>query len=224
METHRDIRAVTFDVGGTLIHPFPSVGHVYAEVAARHGLSSIRPETLNTQFALAWRSRESFDYSRTAWSRLVDRTFSYWFRPGQPVPFFDELYDRFAAPECWRVFDDVIPALETLNERGIELGIVSNWDERLRPLLRLLRLDRYFRVIAISHEIGFTKPSPVIFAEATRKFACPPTAVLHVGDSEEEDYEGATTAGLRAVQLRRQSHRGLTACLHSLGDLPGLLL
>ena len=30
------IQAVTFDVGGTLIRPWPSVGHVYAEVAARH--------------------------------------------------------------------------------------------------------------------------------------------------------------------------------------------
>src|SRR5580700_10426449 len=44
------IRAVTFDVGGTLIEPWPSVGRVYAEVAARHGLE-VAAEDLDRQFA-----------------------------------------------------------------------------------------------------------------------------------------------------------------------------
>ena len=41
------IRAVTFDVGGTLIEPWPSVGHVYAEVAAQHGWAGLSIEALN---------------------------------------------------------------------------------------------------------------------------------------------------------------------------------
>lgn len=223
MQSLNDIQAVTFDVGGTLIHPFPSVGHIYAEVAARHGWKDARPETLNTQFALAWRNRRPFDHTRKAWSRLVDETFRYWLKPGESVPFFDDLYARFARAECWRVFDDVIPTLDLLNERGIELGIVSNWDERLRPLLGALRLDRYFRIIVISHEIGFTKPSPVIFEEATRKFACPVSSVLHVGDSETDDFEGAAQAGLQSLQLRRKAHPEVPHCLTSLAELPARL-
>src|SRR5262249_44700851 len=52
----RSVRAITFDVGGTLIQPWPSVGHIYAEVAAHHGRRDISVEALNRQFAAAWKN------------------------------------------------------------------------------------------------------------------------------------------------------------------------
>ena len=217
------IQAVTFDVGGTLIDPWPSVGHVYAEVAARHGWPNFIPEKLNKQFAHAWRTKRAFDYSKTAWSEVVAKTFIGLFEPGQPVPFFDALYERFAQPDAWRVHDDVRPALERLLERDLELGIVSNWDERLRPLLNALELDRYFRVVIISQEIGFTKPSPVIFEEAARKFACPAAAILHVGDGEVEDVQGARAAGLRSVRLNRQGQGAAPDVCSTLRELDAFL-
>ena len=57
------VRAVTFDVGGTLIKPSPSVGHIYAEVAARHGRKKVSPETLNRRFAAAWKGLKSFNHT-----------------------------------------------------------------------------------------------------------------------------------------------------------------
>jgi putative hydrolase of the HAD superfamily len=204
MERLGEVRAVTFDVGGTLIAPWPSVGHVYGEVAARHGLRKLDIDKLNQQFAAAWEAKAGFDYSRAAWSELVSQTFDSWIKPDQQVQFFDELYDQFAQPEAWRIFDDVLPAIEMLIERGMELGIISNWDERLRPLLQRLKLDRYFRVTIISQEIGFHKPSSVIFHEAARKFACPAHCVLHVGDGQLEDFDGARQAGLQGVLLTRR--------------------
>src|ERR1051326_3255670 len=47
------VRSLTFDVGGTLIRPWPSVGHVYASAAQRYGYSNINPEILNRQFTAA---------------------------------------------------------------------------------------------------------------------------------------------------------------------------
>jgi len=41
MSSSSDIRAITFDVGGTLIAPWPSVGHIYSDIAARFGVSRI---------------------------------------------------------------------------------------------------------------------------------------------------------------------------------------
>ena len=70
VEPLRNIQAVTFDVGGTLLEPWPSVGHVYAEVAQRHGLPGADAAKLAEQFAAAWRARRGFDYSRAAWSEL----------------------------------------------------------------------------------------------------------------------------------------------------------
>jgi len=222
MEPFREIRAVTFDVGGTLITPWPSVGHVYGEVAARHGLREVDIEKLNKQFAAAWRSKTGFDYSRPAWAKLVAKTFSHWFKSGQDVQFFDELYERFAQPESWRIYDDVLPAIEMLIGRGVDLGIISNWDERLRPLLKRLKLDGYFQVIIISQEIGFQKPSDVVFHEAVRKFTCPASCVLHIGDGEVEDVEGARQAGLQSALLCRNGKPQDQNTLNSLSELAGL--
>jgi putative hydrolase of the HAD superfamily len=214
------IRAVTFDVGGTLIEPWPSVGHVYAEVAARHGLKAFSPEQLNARFKDAWRSRERFDYTRQDWAELMDEVF------GSPVAtaaegsFFAELYERFAQPDAWHVFDDVVPTLDALASRGIRLGVISNWDERLRGLLSRLNLDRHFEALAISCEVGFPKPSRAIFQQAAADLDLRASAILHVGDSLELDVEGAKAAGFHALQIHRTIRAAPNKDLHSLAELP----
>src|SRR5689334_3044203 len=120
MKPFSGIRAVTFDAGGTLIEPWPSVGHVYAEVAARHGFENLAPELLNQRFAAAWRSQGRFDHTRTDWAEIVDLTFT-GLVPGDSVRrFFPVLYERFAQPDAWRIYDDVLPGLKTLAVRGLK--------------------------------------------------------------------------------------------------------
>lgn len=200
------IAAVTFDVGGTLLAPQPSVGAVYARVAARHGHPDCSPGTLDRRFREAWqRSGGSFHQSRSNWERLVDEVFAGLVDPPPSQSFFPQLYAEFARPTAWHIFEDVIPTLEALAGRGLDLGVISNWDERLRPLLKALRLDRYFASITVSCEAGFAKPSPVIFEEALRSLGQPAAAVLHVGDSLIDDFAGATGAGLAALHLRRDA-------------------
>src|SRR5258708_17055607 len=99
------IQAITFDAGGTLILPWPSVGRVYAEIAARHGFTHLSAEKLDRQFAAAWRKLKNFNHTREEWASLVDQTFAG--APGPPPSriFFPELYDRFAGPGAWRIFD-----------------------------------------------------------------------------------------------------------------------
>ena len=203
MKKHPPISAVTFDVGGTLIEPWPSVGHLYAEVARQWGLAGASPDSLNRAFASTWQSRKPFDQSRAAWQRLVNQTFA---AAGAAQPShacFDAIYRRFAQASAWRVFDDALPALETLQARGFRLGIVSNWDERLRPLLDELGLSKYFRASIISCEAGCVKPDPKIFMRAAAELECQPAAMVHVGDSAREDAAGALVAGTRAVLIDR---------------------
>jgi putative hydrolase of the HAD superfamily len=203
MESLREITAVTFDVGGTLMRPWPSVGHVYAEVAARHGLKQVSPEVLNRRFAAAWRELKNFNHSREEWAALVAKTFG---GPDKTPPgeaFFADLYKRFGEAGAWHIFEDVKPALDTLASGGINLGIISNWDERLGPLLDQLGLTRYFEAIIISCEVGFTKPSPVIFEHAAKKLGLAPRYILHVGDSLESDVAGAKSAGFEALLIDR---------------------
>jgi putative hydrolase of the HAD superfamily len=135
--------------------------------------------------------------------KLVDRTFAGLAEKPPSQTFFAALYQHFALPEAWRVFDDVLPALETLSARGHKLGVVSNWDERLRPLLGRLGLDRFFSEVIISCEVGAAKPDSRIFRAAAEKLAVAPGAILHVGDSLEADVLGARKAGWKAIELRR---------------------
>ncbi len=212
------IQAVTLDAGGTLIEPWPSVGKIYADMAARHGVNVPAPEILNRQFAIAWRAKKNFDYSQPAWFELVRQTFGDQ-AAALPEEFFPDVYQRFAEPAVWHVHEDVRPALEALSSHGLKLAVVSNWDARLRPLLTALKLESYFDQIIISCDIGFTKPSPVIFEQAVRKLGLSPAAVLHVGDRLSEDVEGARAAGLQAVLIDRRGveHAGQT--IISLRDL-----
>lgn len=216
---HQDIQAVTFDVGGTLIRPWPSVGHVYGEVAARHGYGDVKPAFLNQQFSAAWRAKRNFDHSRPAWLELVKQAFAGSLDEAAVREVFDDIYERFAAPAAWQMFDDVRPTLEMLRDRGMKLGVVSNWDERLRPLLRGLGLIEFFEPIVVSVEVGFAKPSRQIFDRAVSLLGMPAEAIIHVGDSVAEDITGATAAGLQAVLIDRVTNLNQPSSIRTTADL-----
>ncbi len=218
----RHIRAITFDVGGTLIQPWPSVGHVYAEVAADHGLTEVDPTTLNRRFAAAWSTRGEFEHSHQGWAGLVDATFAGLVDRKPSASFFPKLYERFADPAAWRIYDDVLPTLDELASRGFALAAVSNWDERLRPLLAALNLDGYFEAVLVSCELYFAKPSNVIFEHALRKLGVAPAEALHVGDSPLEDVEGAKSAGMKGLLLDRSGTPG-AGRIQSLTELLALV-
>lgn len=216
------IEAVTFDVGGTLIQPWPSVGHVYAGVAARHGVENLSPERINEQFRAAWRAKTNFNHTREDWAALVEKAFSGLTNQQSNQTFFSELYDRFGASNAWRMFEDVLPALDALATAGIRLAVISNWDERLRPLLQQLELSDYFETIIVSCEAGFAKPSPVIFEHAVKKLGLPPESILHVGDNLTADVQGARGAGFRAVRIDRKSPPIADQQIGSLAELESL--
>jgi putative hydrolase of the HAD superfamily len=205
MSRQAQIGAVTFDVGGTLIEPWPSVGHIYCEVAARSGVSGLSVDLLNQRFSAAWERLKHFNYTRAEWSQLVDETFHGLTQTVPSRTFFSELYSHFGRAQSWRIFEDVFETLDALASQQLRLGLISNWDERLRPLLGELGLDQYFEAIIISSDVGFCKPSPVIFEEAAAKLGLPPGRILHVGDSPAADIEGAKAAGFQTTELRREA-------------------
>jgi putative hydrolase of the HAD superfamily len=223
MAAFSNIQAVTFDVGGTLIEPWPSVGHIYAEVAERHGASGLSPELLNDRFRAAWKKLSNFNHRRAEWAELVEEVFDGLTTELPSRTFFPELYARFARPDAWHVFEDVVPTLRSLAARGLNLGVISNWDERLHGLLRGLRLSQYLDVVVVSCEIGFAKPAPAIFAAAAEKLRLQPEAVLHVGDSFEADFQGARAAGMHALELCRNLRSAGPHQILSLCELEALL-
>lgn len=216
-----NIRAITFDVGGTLIEPWPSVGQVYAEVATRFGVKDIAPDWLTNRFRHAWETHSGFDYSRDSWSALVRETFGE-MAARLPAGYFPAVYERFAEADAWRIYDDVRPALKRLTRRGVKLGVISNWDDRLRPLLARLELAPYFSSLVISCEVGATKPDPRLFRRAAAELAVTPDELLHVGDSHAMDVLGAETIGAVGRQVVRSGAMEPWQ-IHSLLDLDAVL-
>lgn len=192
----RVVRAVFFDVGGTLLEPWPSVGEVYARVARQFGMEADAAR-LEAAFRAAFRTTPAVggltSSRREWWERVVSAVFG-----EVPVGFFDALYDEFSLPGAWRVLPEVRESLRWARGQGWHLGIISNWDERLRPLLRRLELDDWDSV-TVSCEVGVEKPDPAIFRAALNTARVPAEWAVHVGDSEREDVQGAEAVGMRGV-------------------------
>ncbi len=198
------IRAVFFDAVGTVLHPVPGAPVVYAQAAARYGLD---PAGLLDRLRVSYLAEEDID-RRAGWATSEEREIARWRRivrdtlPGAPPECFDELYQHFARPEAWAVPPDAAPTFAALQERGLVLGLASNYDARLEAVLAgRPELDLLKRHVVISSRIGVRKPAAAFFARVAEAAGCPAGLVAYVGDDLGNDFRGATAARMHAVLL-----------------------
>jgi len=104
---------------------------------------------------------------------------------------------------AFRAFDDVLPALRELRERGLRLVVVSNWDCSLPEWLDRAGVGALVDGAVSSAVVGESKPAPAVFEAGLRLAGCDAAEALFVGDSVENDVLGARAAGLRAVLVER---------------------
>ncbi|RME23334.1 MAG: HAD family hydrolase [Deltaproteobacteria bacterium] len=102
-------------------------------------------------------------------------------------------------------------AIETLSGR-YQLGVISDtvytpgW--ALRELLERSGLARYFSAMVFSDEIGRSKPAREPFEEAAMRLGVRTGQMVHIGDRESNDIEGAHAAGAKAVLVTVVKDRG----------------
>jgi putative hydrolase of the HAD superfamily len=206
------IRAILFDAAGTLFFLTKTVGDHYAYVGREVGLN-LDAQELDRAFHIAWQempARPATDGPRENddkgwWRELVNHVFD------EVAPslseldrdnFFEIAYEHFAEPGVWELYPEVPEVLPQLQPH-FELAVISNFDGRLRLILRHLGISQYFRDVFISSELGADKPDPEIFRRAVKIMHLNATEVLHVGDDPERDWEAAAAAGLSVFQLDR---------------------
>ena len=209
------IKAFFFDAGGTLFWPYPSVGDIYCEVAFRHGLQA-EAAALEKLFHSHWEEKDGLasltnrtghNEEREWWRALVWDVFSKVGEIKNFDAFFNELYDRFARSEAWRLFPDALPLLKSLKKRGKIVGVISNWDSRLFGICEGLGLTPHVDFILASAAVGVTKPHPDIFKEALKRAGVSPHEAVHVGDSLKDDVWGAQQLGIHAIFIDRKGSR-----------------
>ena len=222
-----DTRAVFFDAVGTLLFPSPPAPVVYAAAAREHGLD-ITHEEIRSRFVRAFRAEEELDRAagwatseereQSRWRRIVSDTLS---GVADAGPCFRRLYDHFAQPSAWTVPADVGRLFARLMDLGIMLGLASNYDRRLlsvvagKPELGPLRES-----VVVSSLVGWRKPAARFFDEVVRVAGIGRGQILFVGDDLENDFEGATAAGLQAVLLdERGRHGTFGRRIRTLGEL-----
>ena len=101
-----------------------------------------------------------------------------------------------------RLFDDVLPFLHRLRDRGIKIAVVSNCTENTRPLLVATGVDALADTLILSCEVGAAKPAPEIFQCALDRLGVTADAAVFI-DDQPGYCAGSVAAGIRAVQIVR---------------------
>lgn len=225
---------VYFDVGGTLIEPAPSVGEVYRVAGATFGLID-DAEALDSAFRAAWPSHVrrmglqalSMGADEPAthdwWRSIVFEVFDLVQFDGERAACFAALFAAFESPDAWTVFDDVTQTLDALARRGLPMGVLSNWDYRLPPLLERIGLADHFEPIIVSALVQMQKPEPRIFELAAERADRPLQDLVYVGDQYALDIEPALKLGMRAFLIDRAGSSNLDCAIGSLSELVDLI-
>jgi len=212
MERFKDIHAITFDVGNTLLKTYPSVGAVMSGVLRRHGWK-VPAENLDSSMDIFDRYyAQEYERDESLWSEEA-RQRAMWINGFAQVcravgidrdldTIAQACYNEFDNAQHWQLFEGAEATLAELKRRGFVLGVISNWGAGLEQLLGDIGIGQYFEVVTASAAAGVHKPMPEAFVRTLDALGVVPQHALHVGDHPTADIEGARAAGMHALLVQ----------------------
>jgi putative hydrolase of the HAD superfamily len=220
------LRAVLFDVDFTLCRPGPELSaERYARIAGRHGitLDTSRYDDAREAAVLNLKRHPELLHDESIWHRFTEEIF---IGMGGPEEIANEcateIEEGWTISENFELFEDVLPVLDELRAAGLRIGVVSNGIRDLNAFVAHHRLDVDAIVDSRSH--GRVKPHPTIFQAALDVLGVAAADAVMVGDSLEEDVEGARALGMRAILVDREDrHPEVEERLTDLYGLPAAL-
>ncbi|MEW6241890.1 MAG: HAD family hydrolase [Chloroflexota bacterium] len=238
----RLLRAVIFDLGGTLMYPReswpPIMERAYAALADslceqgfnldRHTVHDDLKNRLDHYF-----TRRDADLFEATYLAVLRGLLAEAGHPDVPEPpirrALDAMYSH--TQPNWTLEEDAMLALRTLEAGGYRLGMVSNAGDNqdVFQLVERFGIEPYFDFILTSAACSYRKPHPRIFELALAHWGIPAQEVAMVGDSLEADVQGAKAAGLYSVWITRRVTKPLArpevrpdARIRTLSELPVL--
>jgi HAD superfamily hydrolase (TIGR01549 family) len=220
------LRAVLFDVDFTLCRPGPELSaDRYARIAARHDviLETGRYDDAREAAVLNLKRHPELLHDESIWHHFTEEIF---IGMGGPAELASEcateIEEGWGVSENFELFEDVHPVMDELRAARLKIAVVSNGIRDLTEFVGHHRLDVDAIVDSRSH--GRVKPHPTIFQAALDALDVASSVAVMVGDSLEEDIEGARALGMRAILIdREERHPDVEERLIDLYGLPAAL-
>ncbi len=136
------------------------------------------------------------------------------------------IIEAWSSAENFGLYDDVLPCLDTLRSAGLRMALLSNaLGHGVEEIVAHFTLDDYMAAAVSSLETGAVKPAPRMFFSLFGLLGISPADAVMVGDSMEDDVDGALACGCPAILLDRSRRRWDLAVprIESLAELPAAL-
>jgi putative hydrolase of the HAD superfamily len=221
------VRAVLFDVDFTIARPGPELGpEGYRRLGARFGLEldPSRYPLAREQAVEGIKRHPELEHDEEIWVAFTERIIRG--MGGDADSAYDcalEMTRAWEHAEHFELFEDALPVLGELRAQGLKLGLVSNTGRNLDEFIAHHKLD--VDAALGSGAFGRTKPHPTIFRAVLERLGVDPEDAAMVGDSLEDDIEGARAAGIQRAFLldREDRHPEAENRLPDLFALPAAL-
>jgi HAD superfamily hydrolase (TIGR01549 family) len=220
------LRAVLFDVDFTLARPGPELGpEGYRRRGQQFGLE-LDPALYEQARAAALvhlQRHPELDHDEEIWVAFTERIVRGMGGDGERARECAQ-----AIEQAWEehgnfdLYEDAEPVLGELRRAGLKIGLVSNGVRDLEAFVvhHRLRVD----AVVCSRSHGKIKPHETIFRAALDLLGVEPEQAAMVGDSPEDDVEGARALGMHAFLVDRDDRfPELEGRLPSLYALPAAL-
>ncbi len=203
------LRAVLFDVDFTLARPGPELGpDGYRRAGGRHGLV-LDPDRYDEARLAALASLQrhpELEHDDELWIAFTEQIVRGMGGDADAARACAlELVRAWERHDRFTLYEDALPVLAELRARSIKIGLISNGSRDLDEFVEHHALDVDCAVG--SRSFGRTKPHPEIFWRALELLGVEPAEAAMVGDSYEDDIEGARALGLQAFLLDRDGLR-----------------
>lgn len=201
------LKAVLFDLGLTLIRT-ASFPEIYRTILARFGVIVSLDDVARAQKATE-READTSTYDENRRKEFwINYNISLLKKLGitEDIVFLASQIDELWW-ECSHVqlYSDAEPTLAGLKSKGLKLGLVSNgFKNDLDFILGELELEKWFDAVVCIESCNCAKPDKEMFLYALDMLGIEPCEAVFVGDSVEQDYDGAFGAGIRPFLIDRE--------------------
>ena len=203
------LQAVLFDVDFTIARPGPELGpEGYRRLGERFGLEldPARYGEAREKAVESIRRHPELEHDEQIWVAFTERIIrGMGGDSGSAHECAVAMTKAWEHAEHFELYEDALPVLGELRTHGLKLGLVSNTGRDLEAFVEHHRLD--VDAVLGSGAFGRTKPHPLIFHAVLERLGVEPSAAAMVGDSPEDDVEGARAAGIAVAFLLDRENR-----------------